>query len=211
MQNRGVLIMAKAPLAGAVKTRLCPPCTPEEAAEVAASALADTLDAALGTDRPVTLALAGPVGSWVPPGVCVIEQEGTTFSERLARAWANLPEGGVQIGMDTPQCTPAMLRAALAAVDAQGSAFGPAADGGWWLIGLDRPHDTMFDGIAMSEPTTGAEQLRRMRSLGLDPTILPTLVDIDTWTDAQTVARDAPGSRTAGTVARITESSARSR
>jgi glycosyltransferase A (GT-A) superfamily protein (DUF2064 family) len=195
--------MAKAPRAGVVKTRLCPPCTPHDAAAVAASALADTLDAALATDRPVVLALDGPPGPWERRDLRVVAQVGATFAERLARAWAHLPAGGVQIGMDTPQCTPALLLLALDAVHEHGSALGPATDGGWWLIGLERPHPMVFERVVMSTPTTGRDQLRRMRALGLSPAQLPTLTDIDTWPDARTVAEAIPDSRTARTVARV--------
>src|SRR6059058_5897007 len=97
---RHVLVLAKSPEPGRVKTRLCPPLSPAEAADVAAAALADTLDAAAacGADRKI-LALAGPPGPWLPAGFEVIEQRGTGLAERLANAWIAAGGGGVQIGM----------------------------------------------------------------------------------------------------------------
>src|SRR5436190_1635035 len=99
-----VLVMAKAPRSGLVKTRLCPPFTPAEAAAVAEAALRDTLAAvaASGADRRI-IALDGPVGPWLPPGFEIIEQCQGSLDLRLAHAWAQADGPGVQIGMDTPQ------------------------------------------------------------------------------------------------------------
>ena len=96
---------------GRVKTRLCPPCRPEEAAEIAAAALADTLDAVPGcsAERRV-LALDGEPGRWLPAGFEVIRSSGDGLAERLGAAWAEVDGPCVQIGMDTPQVAPALPR-----------------------------------------------------------------------------------------------------
>jgi glycosyltransferase A (GT-A) superfamily protein (DUF2064 family) len=195
--------MAKAPAPGFVKTRLCPPCTPGEAAAIAEASLRDTLDAALESGHPVVLALEGPPGKWLPRGIDVVPQSSGSFNRRLHDAWMSLESGGVQIGMDTPQASASMLRHAFDALTTCGSAFGPATDGGWWLLGASRPYRAMFTRIAMSTAQTGERQLERMRSLGLQPLILPTLTDIDTWCTATRVAADIPGSRTARAVALV--------
>src|SRR5438105_3192912 len=85
---RHVLVLAKAPEPGRVKTRLCPPLSPAQAADVATAALADTLDAvvACGAERRI-LALDGRPGPWLPAGFEVIEQRGAGLAERLANAW----------------------------------------------------------------------------------------------------------------------------
>ena len=82
-----LLVLAKSPEPGRVKTRLCPPLSPAEAAAVAAAALADTLEAVhgCGADRKI-LALDGRPGPWLPPGFEVIEQRGTGLAERTARS-----------------------------------------------------------------------------------------------------------------------------
>ena len=195
--------MAKAPVVGRVKTRLCPPCDAAQAAAIAQAALEDTLQAALLCGHPVVLALDGPCGDWLPAGVKVVAQQGRSFNERLAAAWLHLDGGGVQVGMDTPQITPDLLDDAVRAVSDCGSAFGPATDGGWWLLGLDRPEPTVFEAIAMSAPDTGARQLERLRVLGHDAAILATLTDIDTWATAVEVASVVAGSRTARAVDRV--------
>jgi glycosyltransferase A (GT-A) superfamily protein (DUF2064 family) len=199
-----LLVMAKSPVPGQVKTRLCPPCTPEGAASVAEAALADTLEAvaACGADRRI-LALAGAPGPWLPPGFEVVAQVGTTFNQRLAAAWAHARGPGLQIGMDTPQVTADLLDVGLSRllepdVDA---ALGPACDGGWWAIGLRRAHPATFVGVPMSSPRTADHQRRRLAELELSMVDLPVLRDIDTIDDALAVSHDLPGSRTAGAVA----------
>ncbi len=193
-----VLVMAKAPVPGRVKTRLCPPYTPREAADLAEAALADTLDAvtASGATRRV-LALDGAPGPWLPPGFEVVAQCGGSFDRRLAHAWATAGGPGVQIGMDTPQVTAADLDHALAALDATEAALGYAADGGWWAIGLRRAHPDAFRGVPMSTDGTGRAQRARLRDLGLGVTLLPTMVDLDTAADLAAVAAAGPTTRTA--------------
>ncbi len=193
-----VLVMAKSPVPGRVKTRLCPPCTPVEAAALAEAALADTLDAVAGSGagRRV-VALDGAPGPWLPPGFTVVAQCGGSFARRLAHAWSVAGGPGVQIGMDTPQVTAADLDHALGTLDAADAALGYAADGGWWAIGLRRPHPAAFRGVPMSTARTGRAQEARLRALGLDVTVLPTLVDLDTTADLPTVVASGAAARTA--------------
>jgi len=198
--NRGnhVLVMAKSPVPGRVKTRLCPPCTPDEAAALAEAALADTLEAvaASGADRRI-VALDGAPGPWLPPDFDVVPQIDGPFDRRLAAAWAAAGGPGVQIGMDTPQVTGGLLDGALEALDDAPAALGFAADGGWWAIGLRRADARVFHDIPMSTSGTGDAQLARMIDLGLDVTPLPTLVDLDTIADLPAVTADGRAIRTA--------------
>lgn len=199
--------MAKAPVAGRSKTRLCPPCTPEEAAELAEAALADTLAsvAALAGDgvTPV-LALEGEPGPWLPAGFRVLAQRGDGLDERLANAWEDTGGPTLQIGMDTPQVGPAELASAITALERPGfdAALGLAVDGGWWALGLRRPDRRALVGVAMSTPRTGAAQLRRLSELGLRVAPLPTRRDVDVMADALAVAAESPDSRFAGAVHR---------
>jgi len=193
-----VLVMAKSPVAGRVKTRLCPPCTPQEAAELAEAALADTLDAvaACGASRRI-VALDGAPGPWLPAGFEVVPQVRGTFDRRLAAAWSAAGGAGVQIGMDTPQVTAGLLDDALATLDSTASALGLAGDGGWWAIGLRRPDPQVFLDVPMSTSGTGAAQLARLHQLGLDVTALPSLVDLDTIGDLPAVIESGAAIRTA--------------
>jgi glycosyltransferase A (GT-A) superfamily protein (DUF2064 family) len=205
--------MCKAPEPGKAKTRLCPPCTPAEAATIAEAALADTLETVLAchADRKV-VALDGPPGSWLPPGFEVIAQRGRRFDQRLANAWGDLRTTsggwGLQIGMDTPQITATLLDEQLdQLVESDRSArtrwrraavLGPAVDGGWWLIGLPGSDPQMvFDGVPMSTADTGAAQTGRLHSLGFEVVAAPELRDIDDAEDLRCVIAEIPHSRTA--------------
>jgi hypothetical protein len=201
--------MAKAPEPGRVKTRLCPPCDPVEAAALAEAALVDTCEAVAGcgAERRV-LALDGEPGWWLPPGFEVVAQRGRTLDERLAHAWVDTGGPGIQIGMDTPQVTWAALDEALGALAAgsmcagsKTAVLGPALDGGWWAIGLDRPDPRVFLGLPMSTRYTGAAQRRRLRALGHRVVELPTLRDVDHIEDAVAVAAEVPHSRFAAALA----------
>jgi rSAM/selenodomain-associated transferase 1 len=199
-----LLVIAKSPVPGKVKTRLTPPCTPEQAATLARAALRDTLAAAAAVDTSRrVLVLDGPPGPWLDDTFEVIPQRGDGLAERLAHAFEDVGGPAFLVGMDTPQVTPELLDAGLAAVADGDSAFGAAPDGGYWAIGLREPDRRAFDGVPMSTDDTGARQLARLTELGLDPMILPPLIDVDTWADARTVAAAAPRSRFAAALADI--------
>lgn len=205
-----VLVMAKAPTPGRVKTRLCPPLTFDQAAEVAEAALADTLQAvaACGAERKV-VALDGPPGPWLPPGFQVIRQGPGTLDRRLARAWRDLHGPGLQIGMDTPQITADLLDRCLEATFEPGvtASLGLAADGGWWAVGLSHRWDEdVFGGVPMSTPFTGRAQLRRLIGLGHNVAHLPELEDVDEFGDACYVAGIAPGGSFARAVREVVAS-----
>ncbi len=199
-------MVAKEPVPGRVKTRLCPPCTPEEAAALAEAALADTLAACCGAgaDR-VVVALDGRPGPWVPPGVAVVDQGLGAFDQRLARAWGHVVGPALQIGMDTPQVTPARLDEALEALVVPGTdaVLGPAQDGGWWALGMAAPDPSLLLGVPTSRVDTGRLQLQRLLSAGRRTRLLAVLQDVDTWTDALAVAAMTAGSRFARVVHQV--------
>lgn len=186
-------VICKEPLPGRVKTRLSPPWSPQEAAALAEAALRDTFDAVRATPcgRRVAV-LDGAPGPWLGDGIEVVAQRGTGLGERLAAAFADLGGPTVVIGMDTPQVTPALLEQALRATVACGAALGPAADGGYWAIGLDRADPRVFDGVPMSSARTGARQRARLVHCGFAPATLPVLVDVDDARSARTAALAAP-------------------
>lgn len=199
-----VLVMAKAPQAGRSKTRLCPPCRPEQAAAVAEAALRDTLATVQGTPgvRRV-VALDGPVGPWLPQGFGVVTQRGESLGERLAHAIGTVGGPVVVIGMDTPQIDPTTLSSVVRSVRPGRAVLGPAADGGWWVLGLHRAEPRAFDGVPMSCADTGARQAEQLRRCGLAVDPAPELRDIDHWPDALAAAAARPGSRLAAAVAEV--------
>jgi rSAM/selenodomain-associated transferase 1 len=204
MTGTAIIVLAKSPVPGRVKTRLCPPCSPVEAAEIAAAALADTLATVARTPAGARLlALDGPPGPWVPDGFVIVPQLGRGLDERLANAFAAVTGPALLIGMDTPQVsrehlTDATTRLRDPGVDA---VLGPARDGGWWSIGLQHADQRVFIGVPMSTDHTGRDQQVRLTSLGHRTLLLDELQDVDTFADALDVTRAIPGSRFAAAVA----------
>jgi len=203
-----LLVIAKEPVPGRVKTRLCPPCTPVQAARLARAALQDTLAAGAAADgagRRV-LVLDGRPGAWLPAGWEVIPQRGDGLAERLAAAFADVGPAAFLVGMDTPQVTAAQLSAGLAALERAQAVFGPAADGGYWSIGLREPDPAVFARVPMSRPHTGATQRARLSALGLRTVDLPPLLDVDDIASARAAAAAAPAGRFAAELAVIAPS-----
>ena len=195
-----VVVIAKEPRPGAVKTRLCPPLRPEEAAQLATAALADTCRAVVRAPLAGRMiALEGRPGRWLPDGVEVLRQRPGTLGDRLAGAledaWRLRPLPTLVVGMDTPQIDGPLLGAAARALVAPGvdAVLGPALDGGYWCIGLRRPVAGLFDTVPMSTVQTGAAQWARLGELGLRCASLPQLRDVDEIADAVAVAGTAPG------------------
>jgi rSAM/selenodomain-associated transferase 1 len=201
-------VIAKAPVAGRVKTRLCPPCTPGEAAALAEAALRDTLAALAATAAARrAIVLDGAPGDWAA-GFDVLAQRGGGLDERLAHAFADLGGPALVVGMDTPQVTPALLGAALGALEDHDAVLGPARDGGYWCIGLRDPDPRALRGVPMSVAHTLAAQRRRLRALGLRTAEVAALDDVDTHADAAAVAAAAPGTRFAAAFAALRRESA---
>ncbi|KUN01224.1 glycosyltransferase [Streptomyces yokosukanensis] len=197
-----LLVIAKEPLPGRVKTRLTPPFTPLQAARLAQASLTDTLHAVAAA--PATrrvLVLDGSPGPWLPPGFEVLPQCAGGLDERLADAFAHCSGPALLIGMDTPQVTPELLAVDFAGCDAY---FGPAEDGGFWALGLAEPDPALLRGVPMSRPETGAVQRARLLDAGLRVRELPRLRDVDTAADAHAVAALAPHGRFAARLARCT-------
>jgi uncharacterized protein len=195
---RTLVLLAKEPVPGRVKTRLQAAVSAAQAATLAEACLRDTVSALarLGAERRL-VALDGRPGPWLPPGFDVVPQPGGGLDRRLAAAFtAALPDRAagpaLLIGMDTPQ-----LAAALGAIDFTDvdAVLGLTVDGGYWAIGLREARDDVFLGVPMSTASTGGAQLDRLQSLGLRVRLLPVLRDVDLPDDARLVAAAAPGTR----------------
>jgi uncharacterized protein len=198
MAEVALVVIAKAPVAGRAKTRLCPPCTPRQAAVLAAAALRDTLAAVVATPaRRRIVALDGEPDGWLPPGFELHCQRGAGLGARLGDALTAAGGPALVVGMDTPQLDPALLHAAARRLSEPGvdAVLGPALDGGYWTIGMRRPDRAAFHGVPMSSDGTYAAQRARLAELGLRTSPLPALRDVDTIDDAAAVAREWPGTR----------------
>ncbi|MEU5516779.1 DUF2064 domain-containing protein [Streptomyces griseoaurantiacus] len=196
-----LLVIAKEPRPGRVKTRLTPPFTPGQAAALAEAALTDTLEAvAAAPAARRVLVLDGRPGPWLPPGFEVVPQCAGGLDERLAAAFAQVTGPALLLGMDTPQVTPALLTVGFGDCEAY---LGLAEDGGFWALGLAAPDPALLRGVPMSTDRTGAVQHERLLRAGLRVRMLPPLRDVDTAADARAVAEAAPGSRFAAAYNRL--------
>lgn len=202
-----MLVVAKAPVVGRVKTRLGADIGMDAAAAIAAASLLDTLDACAGAvgAADCVLSLAGDLDDAIGGaeirhhlgGWAVHEQRGADFAERLVNAHLDAGPGVVvQVGMDTPQVTPRLLSAAAAALEGHDATLGPAEDGGWWVL-VRRDADTAraLADVPMSTPTTCDDTRAALASRGLKVSTTATLRDVDTVSDAVAVAAAAPASR----------------
>jgi len=194
------VILAKAPAAGRVKTRLTPPLSPEQAADLYACMLDDVLDAtARAAERVgwgVVLAVdppeAGPaLARRAPPGTRVVAQRGGPLGARMGHAVAQAAAAGalpvVLRGSDSPALAPEALVAAARALDEVDLVASPDPDGGYSLVGLRRPAPGLFD-HPMShervlEQTLAAASVRGLRARLLEPGF-----DVDTAADLARLA-----------------------
>lgn len=203
-----ILLVAKAPVPGQAKTRLCPPLLPAQSAGVAAAALLDTLETVRRAARqlsgpPPVVALSGDIGAAARSAELtaqllecrVIPQWGEMLGERLSVALPEAARGGavLQIGMDTPQVSAHQLVELATGLSAGRDVLAPAEDGGWWALGLrDASRAQVLRGVPMSTRSTGTLTLQALRAAGADPDAGPVLRDVDTWPDATAVAELAP-------------------
>ncbi|OBF95128.1 glycosyltransferase involved in cell wall biogenesis [Mycobacterium sp. 852014-52450_SCH5900713] len=199
-----LLVVAKAPEPGRAKTRLAATVGDLVAAEIAAAALLDTLDAVAAA--PVAnrvVAMTGDLSAAAAAdeirqrleSFTVIPQRGNDFADRLANAHADAADGYpvVQIGMDTPQVTADMLIDCAQRLQEAPAVLGPAVDGGWWVLGLRSPETAeCLRTVPMSQPDTGLLTYRALHDLGIEPVAAPRLADFDVFDDVA-VVREACG------------------
>jgi len=206
-----VLVVAKAPVPGQAKTRLAASVGDGVAADIAAAALLDTLDAV--GDAPVAARVVALTGSLDDAAAAdeirsrlaeftVVPQRGADFAERLANAHvdAAAATGGLpvlQIGMDTPQVTAELIGECARDLLAADAVLGLARDGGWWVLGVtDAGTADCLRTIPMSRSDTGAVTLGALEDTGANVSLVPTLADVDTVDDVDIVRRQcAPESR----------------
>jgi glycosyltransferase A (GT-A) superfamily protein (DUF2064 family) len=203
-----LLVVAKAPEAGRAKTRVAATVGDRVAAEIAAAALLDTLDAVAAA--PVAarvVALTGNLDAAAGAAdirrrlesFTVIGQRGDDFGDRLANAHADAADGQpvLQIGMDTPQVTDELLASCARRLLQAQAVLGLACDGGWWVLGLQTPAAAeCLRSVPMSQPDTGELTLKALRANGIDVTSVERVTDVD-FVDDIAAVRDAcdPASR----------------
>jgi|SRR5436190_21703635 len=187
-------IMTKAPRAGRVKTRLVPPLTPEEAAELNKCFLRDTAAAisnVTGNDNACGIAVYTPAGAEseyaniLPADFSLLPQRGDGFGERLYFASEDLFKCGFEsvclIDSDSPTIPAASFRHAIELLASPNDriVLGPSDDGGYYLVGLKRPLREVFEEIDWSTERVLTQTIQRATGIGLEVKLLPTGYDVD--------------------------------
>jgi uncharacterized protein len=209
----GIALFAKAPVAGMVKTRLVPPLSAEEAAQVARASLEHSVRVLVpavparwrllldGAPDPQILELARVFG------LPILGQSEGDLGARLRAALGALRMSGasevIAIGSDSPTLPPERLAQARDALERHDLVLGPAEDGGYYLIGLSRECDAVFEGIAWGTAGVAHETLDRARAAGLATSVLAPWYDVDDIPSLRRAALDlaASASRRASPVA----------
>ena len=192
--STALIIFAKAPIPGEVKTRLCPPLDHDEAASLHGTLVLDTVERAKGLPG-ASLYVAGTPDLAHPffkvmegrYGAKLLPQRGLDLGSRMKWAMQDAFELGAQevllTGTDLPTLPRAHLVEALTLVKRHDVVLGPTADGGYYLIGLRKMVPALFDGIAWSTPTVFAETKKKIEQAGLSLGLLPECRDLDTLED----------------------------
>ena len=199
-------VMARAPVPGRVKTRLCPPLTPEEAADFYDCLLRDVVGDLSRSERWDTwVAYAERSRDYFlklgERRVALLPQRGASLGDRMHAVFVDLRRAGyrqvVLVGSDVPTLAGASVRAACEALerDRCDVAIGPAHDGGYYLMGLSRPVEGLFRGVFWSTGSVLDQTLARARELGLRTHLVAAEYDIDVAEDMQWLRRDLEGSR----------------
>lgn len=205
MHRPALMIFAKQPVAGRVKTRLQPEFTPERAAEVADAMIRETVELAVSS-WPDPIYLCGTPDADHPLfreladrfDISLLDQGRGDLGARMQRALAHGIEhhgAAAVLGCDVPHCDWEILDDANAALVRGTSVLGPSEDGGYYLIGVTEANVELFSGIAWGGPCVFDMTLERAARIGLEFTLLPALRDIDTAADLWLLAQQYPALR----------------
>jgi hypothetical protein len=178
-----IVIFAKAPVPGRVKTRLIPALGAEGAAALAQAMLEATVEEALSTGLAVELCGEPDAAQWheARPGLALTAQGDGALGERLARAAERVldTEALLLIGADCPELHRSRLRAAAEALEDHDAMIHPAHDGGYALLGLRGFDRSVFEGIAWSTSVVAAQTIAKIEALGWTLRVGETLRDVD--------------------------------
>jgi rSAM/selenodomain-associated transferase 1 len=198
--DNALIVVAKEPVPGFTKTRLCPPFTPEAAAEFYRCLMLDTLALMARLDiADHTVAYTPPRSrayfeNLAPNGFRLVAQDGADLGERLANALGHHFELGygrvVIMNSDGPTLPLTHLEEAFSGLDAADITLGPGHDGGYYLIGMRRLHPDLFQGIAWSTAQVIPQTMAICHRLGLKVHQLGEWYDVDVAADLDRLRRD---------------------
>lgn len=198
--SRALLIFAKTPAAGRVKTRLVPPLTYRQAADLYRCMLLDTLAATENLSNVSRFIFLGGDHADMDelrlhaPDARILPQEGDDLGERLARAFGAVFDAGFRsacvIGTDMPHMPAERIGEAFGLLGSSGAdaVFGPTDDGGYYLLAMNGMHHQLFADVPWSSGQTLATSLARAAAAGLGTELLPKCFDLDTVDDLRRLA-----------------------
>ncbi len=189
-----LLVVAKRPAAGQTKTRLTPPLSPQQAAQLYESFLCDTLDLMLSVKQAHRIVAYLPEGEesyfrGLAPGFDLTPQHGGDLGQRLDNALTACLSGGFEhaviMDSDSPTLPAEYLARAFSSLDSADVVLGPCDDGGYYLIGLNRPAPRLLRGVRMSTPTVTRDTIALAHEQGLSVARLPAWYDVDTVSELE--------------------------
>ena len=193
MSNPILVIMAKKPQVGRTKTRMCPPLTPIEAAQLYEALLRDSIALASNLEGiDLAIAITPPDATTYfkrisPPGTLLIPVECVDIGDCLSQVLGNLLEMGypkvLAFNADGPTIPPQYIQTAVHQLDNDEVVLGPSEDGGYYLVGMKQLHPQIFSDIAWSTPQVLAQTMDKIEALGLRAGLLPPWYDVDTDSD----------------------------
>lgn len=193
-----LIVFAKAPIPGRVKTRLCPPLSGEQAARLYTAFVGDVVEGARACGAAAVSVAYEPRPerpdlSWLEDSPRWFPQKGRDLGARLIAAFDAAFQAGaskvVIIGSDCPDLDPRVLEDAFRRLADAEVVLGPAEDGGYYLVGLRAPMPYLFTKMAWSEPDVLKRTLERLESRGTRFELLPDHADVDTFGDLKALAR----------------------
>lgn len=213
LTEAALIVFAKPPVPGQVKTRLVPALTPADAAHLYEAFLRDALAQYTGLGVHVRLYWASPAddvaADIVPESVAVRLQQGDDLGSRMRNAFRETLEGGAEraviIGTDHPTLPTAFIQQAFTGLrEPEAISIGPSADGGYYLLGMNAFYPQLFAGMRYSHGAVFSETLKRAGQTEAQITVLPRWYDVDTpvalrrcLNDLSAEATEAPRTRRA--------------
>jgi len=193
--NPILVIMAKEPLVGLTKTRLCPPLTLDEAARLYEALLRDSISLAsslVGIELAIAVTPPESISYFKgisPPDTLLIPVECIDIGDCLTQVLGNLLDMGhpgvLAFNADGPSVPQGYIQAAVGLLDECDVVLGPSEDGGYYLVGIKQLHPEIFVGVTWSTPKVLYQTLTKIQELGLETELLPPWYDVDTAADIE--------------------------
>lgn len=200
--RQALVVFFRVPRLGAVKKRLAREIGRDAALDAYVSMLTATFRRSIAVQHADVFGFyegASPGPACIFPGVSYLKQEGADLGEKMLDAFIALFSRGyrcvVIVGVDSPDLPPLFIDAAFDQLDTHDVVIGPSHDGGYYLIGMKKPHPTLFQGILWGGPEVLGETAAKARDAGVTVSLLPGWYDID---DAEGLSRWREGVARAG-------------